>query len=220
MNAAGSSGVYARGVARGDQYHRPCWRRCSCPPCSRAPRPHAGRSARTTCTRSAWHISLFVAKFQGSAGAIDEGQRLDDDAVAVHGGKQAGMYRCPNDRELGQGLDLSGYYYHAYASRVSPKRPFDGSAAYSAKWEIDGPFVCDERTHYAGMTVPPGRGGQRELPLMTPPRGLRVLGRFRVPLRRGRQLLRGHLLRCRPQFAGRTARPAAGSNNGPRATAP
>lgn len=112
----------------------------------------AGR--KTQCANNLYQIgrgySQLVTKNLGSANGLKVGSWTA--ALAPYLERQTSLYRCPNDREFGQTTDFSEYYYNAYASRVSPKRPFDGSAAYSARWDIDGPFASDEKTPYDGMT--------------------------------------------------------------------
>jgi len=109
---------------------------------------------KTQCSNNLWQIGRayhqFVSKFQGSASRLLVDSWTSVLSPYVEG--QSQTYICPDDDERGQASDISGYYYFAYASRVSPKRPIDGSAAYSAKWDIDGPFVCDDNTPYKGMT--------------------------------------------------------------------
>jgi prepilin-type N-terminal cleavage/methylation domain-containing protein/prepilin-type processing-associated H-X9-DG protein len=106
------------------------------------------------CTNNLYQIgrahSTLVAKFNGSAKSLAVASWTG--ILAPYLENQRGLYRCPDDNERGY-ADLGSQYYYCQRSKCDPRRALDGSAKWSYKWtNLDGPFTCDLKTAYKGMT--------------------------------------------------------------------
>jgi len=113
----------------------------------------AGR--KTQCANNLWQIgrahSQFVAQSGGSAARMNTASW--NTILSPYLQSQSSLYKCPNDKELGQtAVDYGGLYFYASHGNYH-QRPLDGSAKWSFKFSnLDGPFTCDTSTPYDGKT--------------------------------------------------------------------